>query len=119
MDVLDYNEQVIQYITLPNILLNTVLQVHASTDEQPEDASSDKEEAPESDKDDEDEDEDDEEKDGFIGESVTCDAEAELPTEHIPDMLQRISQRTRAFVGDWSGLPVSFMDISSGCKSNI
>lgn len=105
VDVLDYNEQVIQYITLPNILLNTVLQVHASTDEQPEDASSDKEEAPESDKDDEDEDEDDEEKDGFIGESVTCDAEAELPTEHIPDMLQRISQRTRAFVGDWSGLP--------------
>lgn len=114
MDVLDYNEQVIQYITLPNILLNTVLQVHASTDEQqPEDeeASTEKEKAPENEKENEDEDEEndeDDEKDGIIGENVTCDAEAELPTEHVPDMLQRISQRTRAFVGDWSGLPVGY-----------
>ncbi|KAI7885587.1 hypothetical protein K492DRAFT_123659 [Lichtheimia hyalospora FSU 10163] len=123
VDVLDYNEQVIQYITLPNILLNTVLQVHTSTDEQPEDASTEKEKASDKDEkendDDQENDDDDEEKDQIIGESVTCDAEAELPSEHAPDMLQRISQRTRAFVGDWSGLPVSHRLAIANCKYDM
>jgi protein-histidine N-methyltransferase len=55
------------------------------------------------------EDEEDEGEEKRIEEDVdTCDAEAEISSENIPTMLQQLSSRTRAFVGDWSSLPVSF-----------
>lgn len=99
----DYNDQVIRYITIPNILLNTVLTVQepsSSVEEVVEEESSSEEEDSEEEEDDEDE--------KRIEEDVnTCDAEAEIPSEKIPVMLKLVSERTRAFVGDWSSLPVS------------
>lgn len=56
------------------------------------------------------EDEEDDEDDKRIEEDVnTCDAEAEIPAEKVPTMLQLVSERTRAFVGDWSTLPVKIL----------
>lgn len=106
VDVQDYNEQVIRFITIPNILLNTVLTVQeplsADTEEETKEEQSEEEE-----EDTEDEEDDEDEK--RIEEDVdTCDAEAEIPSEKIPDMLKLVNERTRAFVGDWSSLPVSF-----------
>lgn len=110
VDVQDYNEQVIKYITIPNILLNTLLTVQDATqppelsEENDQESSSDEERGAEHG--DYHEEEEDEEKDRIIGESATCDAEAELPEEQVPEMLRQLALRTRAFVGDWSGLPV-------------
>lgn len=56
---------------------------------------------------DEEEEEDDEEGKRIEEDVDTCDAEAEIAGENIPTMLQQLSSRTRAFVGDWSSLPVS------------
>lgn len=103
VDVQDYNDQVIRYITIPNILLNTVLTVqepsaNTTTEEVKEEESSEEEEDSEDEEDDEDEKRIEEDAD-------TCDAEAEIPTEKIPTMLKLVSERTRAFVGDWSSLP--------------
>ncbi|KAG0177797.1 hypothetical protein DFQ29_004329 [Apophysomyces sp. BC1021] len=109
VDVQDYNEQVIRYITVPNILLNTVLSIQ-DTPKLDEQAKSEEEDT-ESDE----EEEDEEEKDQIIGESVTCDAEAELPAAKIPEMLKCVSQRTKAFTGDWSGLP----DVLQGDKYDM
>lgn len=62
----------------------------------------------EGDSEDDEEDEEDDEEGKRIEEDVdTCDAEAEISSENIPTMLQQLSSRTRAFVGDWSSLPVS------------
>ena len=109
----DYNDQVIQYITIPNILLNTVLTIQepsGANGEPSDEKNEEEEEESESSDDDEDNEEgEDDEKDQIIGESVTCDAEAELPSDKVPEMLERVSERTRAFVGDWSGLPVSIL----------
>ena len=67
------------------------------------------EEQEDSDSEDDSEDEEDEDEEKRIEEDVdTCDAEAEILSENIPTMLQQLSSRTRAFVGDWSSLPVSF-----------
>lgn len=99
VDVQDYNEQVIQYITIPNILLNTVLSVHDPSKSQPERVEEDEESS---------EEEEEEEKDQIIGENVTSDVEAELVPEDVPEMLRRVGLRSKAFVGDWSGLPVRF-----------
>ncbi|KAF7722253.1 hypothetical protein EC973_003503 [Apophysomyces ossiformis] len=104
VDVQDYNEQVIRYITIPNILLNTILTVQEPTKLGEVEKNEELNSEPESDSDD-DETEDGEEKDQIIGESVTCDAEAELPADQVPEMLKRVRQRTQAFTGDWSGLP--------------
>jgi protein-histidine N-methyltransferase len=105
VDVQDYNDQVIRYITIPNILLNTVLTVqepssNITTDEVKEDEESSEEEDSENE-------EDDEEEKRIEEDADTCDAEAEISTEKIPTMLKMVSERTRAFVGDWSTLPVS------------
>lgn len=61
----------------------------------------------EDDSEDDEEDEDDEEEKRIEEDVDTCDAEAEIASENIPTMLQQLSSRTRAFVGDWSSLPVS------------
>ncbi|KAI9322158.1 hypothetical protein BX666DRAFT_2022669 [Dichotomocladium elegans] len=108
VDVQDYNEQVIQYITIPNILLNTVLDVQKSGEENLNDEGPEEPENNEEEKEQNgpvEEEEEDDVKDEIIGESVTCDAEAELPAELVPTMLERISQRSKAYYGDWTGLP--------------
>lgn len=110
VDVQDYNDQVIRYITIPNILLNTVLTVQENSGTTSSgDQIETNEYSEDEDEDDEDEDEDEEDEDEKrIEEDVdTCDAEAEITTEKIPDMLNQIQSRTRAFVGDWSSLAVS------------
>ncbi|KAI9256580.1 hypothetical protein BDA99DRAFT_516823 [Phascolomyces articulosus] len=107
VDVQDYNDQVIRYITIPNILLNTVLTIQepSANDTEPSEEKEQEEEESESSDDEDNEEGEDGEKDQIIGESATCDAEAELPADKLPEMLQRVTERTRAFVGDWSGLP--------------
>lgn len=106
VDVQDYNDQVIRYITIPNILLNTVLTIQENSTSTVEAEQTEKDEELQDSEDSEDEDEDEDEK--RIEEDVdTCDAEAEIITEKIPDMLKQVQSRTRAFVGDWSSLPVS------------
>lgn len=105
VDIQDYNEQVIRYVSIPNILLNSVLNVQepaVTNEEEPQlDTSSESEEE-------EEEEEEGEEDEKRIEEDpVTCDAEAEIATEQIPTMLQQVNARTRAFFGDWSTLPVS------------
>ncbi|ORY93431.1 hypothetical protein BCR43DRAFT_496925 [Syncephalastrum racemosum] len=104
VDVQDYNEHVIRYITIPNILLNTVLQ---PTESSAEDQAKDQEEREESSSssDEDEDDEEDDEKDRILGETASWDVEAELPADQVPTMLQKVASRSRAFVGDWSGLP--------------
>ncbi|KAI8367615.1 uncharacterized protein BYT42DRAFT_504172 [Radiomyces spectabilis] len=105
VDVQDYNEEAIRYITIPNILLNTVLSVQDSTSTDLVEDTGDMEDSESSSEEEEDEDEAPEEKDQIIGESSECDVEAEINSEKVPEMLARVSERTRAFVGDWSNLP--------------
>lgn len=70
-----------------------------------------KEEEEESSEEEDSEDEEDDEEEKRIEEDAdTCDAEAEISAEKIPTMLKMVSERTRAFVGDWSSLPVSTCD---------
>ncbi|RCI00075.1 hypothetical protein CU097_014580 [Rhizopus azygosporus] len=101
VDIQDYNEQVIRYVSVPNILLNCVLNVQENTavnnEEQEKESSSESEE--------EDDDEDDDEEKRIEEDPVTCDAEAEIVADQVPAMLQQVSARTRAFFGDWSTLP--------------
>lgn len=103
VDVQDYNEQVIRFITIPNILLNTVLTVQEPsknhTTEETLEESSDDEEG-------EEEEEDDEENKRIEEDEVTCDVEAEISSENVPEILKRTQARTRAFFGDWGSLPV-------------
>ncbi|KAI7891897.1 uncharacterized protein EV154DRAFT_419709 [Mucor mucedo] len=102
VDVQDYNDQVIRYITIPNILLNTVLTVQepsSNVEEVVEEESSSSEEE------DSEEEEDDEDEKRIEEDVNTCDVEAEIPSDKIPAMLKLVSERTRAFVGDWSSLP--------------
>ncbi|KAI7905532.1 uncharacterized protein BX663DRAFT_500055 [Cokeromyces recurvatus] len=101
VDVQDYNSQVIRYITIPNILLNTVLSVQEPTINNEE-----MEEEDDDEDDNENNVEEEEEEDKRIEEDpITCDAEAEIQPEKIPTMLKQVHSRTRAFVGDWSSLP--------------
>lgn len=103
VDLQDYNEHVIRYITIPNILLNTVLQ---PTENPAEDQEKDQEGQDEpSSSDEEDDDDEDDVKDRILGETASWDVEAELPADQVPTMLQKVANRSRAFVGDWSGLP--------------
>ncbi|KAI9336256.1 hypothetical protein BD770DRAFT_401785 [Pilaira anomala] len=105
VDVQDYNDQVIRYITIPNILLNTVLTVEEPSSKVVEEEIQEESSSEEEEDDEEDEDEDDDE-DKRIEEDVdTCDVEAQISAETIPTMLKLVSERTRAFVGDWSTLP--------------
>jgi protein-histidine N-methyltransferase len=103
VDIQDYNEQVIRYVSVPNILLNCVLNVQESptvnNEEQEKESSSESEEE-------EDDDDDDDEEKRIEEDPVTCDAEAEIIADQAPAMLQQVSARTRAFFGDWSTLPV-------------
>lgn len=114
VDVQDYNDQVIRLITLPNILLNTILSPQEPTaalangDLVDEPSSSDDDDDDNNNNDDDgtkDGEEDEEEKDQVMEDPVTCDAEAEIPADKVPDMLQQLQQRTKAFIGDWEGLP--------------
>ncbi|KAL0094975.1 hypothetical protein J3Q64DRAFT_1716729 [Phycomyces blakesleeanus] len=110
VDVQDYNEQVIRCITIPNILLNTILTIQdpstaINDNKEEENEESSESEDDENEGEDEEEEEEDEEEDRIIGDSNTCDAEADIPAEQAPDMLRRLSERTKAFIGDWSGLP--------------
>ncbi|KAI8884379.1 hypothetical protein K501DRAFT_182357 [Backusella circina FSU 941] len=101
VDVQDYNDQVLRYITIPNILLNTVLTVEDPTTNNLPDNEKDEDESEDDDVEEEDEEEEEEEE--II--EHTCDGEAEIPTDKISDILGMVSKRTRAFMGDWSSLP--------------
>ncbi|KAI8061701.1 hypothetical protein BC940DRAFT_245031 [Gongronella butleri] len=126
VDVQDYNDQVIGLITVPNILLNTILTPAAPTTDANE--SKDGHEATETkqkatlatdtngagkkedddEKEQEDDDDDDEEEevcDTIDDGAPVCDAEAEIPQDKQRDMLALVAQRSRAFYGDWQGLP--------------
>ncbi|KAI8984383.1 hypothetical protein BDF20DRAFT_905323 [Mycotypha africana] len=109
VDVQDYNEQVIRYITIPNILLNTVLNVqqpgsdNTTTVQEKEDESNNDNLNSESEE--EEDDEDDDEDKQIEEEAITCDAEAEILPEDIPQMLNRVCLRTKAYFGDWGSLP--------------
>ncbi|KAI8982553.1 hypothetical protein BDB01DRAFT_723549 [Pilobolus umbonatus] len=106
VDVQDYNEQVIRFITIPNILLNTVLTVYNNSENahDSDEKIVESEESEESEEEEEEEDDEDDEK-RIPEDPNTCDAEAELPLEKMNDMLKQVQSRTRAFVGDWSSLP--------------
>lgn len=107
VDVQDYNEQVIRFITIPNILLNTVLTVQEpSKNNATEEKSEESSESEDDEEEDEDEEDDDEEDKRIEEDEVTCDVEAEISNENIPEILKRTQARTRAFFGDWGSLPV-------------
>ncbi|CAO3669027.1 unnamed protein product [Rhizopus stolonifer] len=101
VDIQDYNEQVIRYVSIPNILLNSVLNVQESVTT----IQQEKEESSSESEDEEDDEEDDDDEKRIEEDPVTCDAEAEISTEQAPTMLKQVSDRTRAFFGDWSTLP--------------
>lgn len=114
VDFQDYNEQVLQYITIPNIILNTVVapsEASAEDEEQPEIEQSDStqdndnilEQTGQDDEDDDDEDEphaDEEEMD-------SADAELEISETQAPDILSKLSQRSQCYFGEWQSLTVS------------
>lgn len=84
--------------------MNTVLTVQEPSNNVEEEIN--EEESSEEEEEDSEEEEDDEDEKRIEEDVNTCDAEAEIPSEKIPDMLKLVSERTRAFVGDWSSLPV-------------
>ncbi|KAI8387011.1 hypothetical protein BD560DRAFT_321399 [Blakeslea trispora] len=105
VDVQDYNEQVIRFITIPNILLNTVLTVQdPAVSTEPSEPIEEEESSEDEDEEEEEEEDDDDEK-RIEEDPITCDAEAEIASERVPEMLSQVNARTRAFFGDWSTLP--------------
>jgi protein-histidine N-methyltransferase len=113
VDFQDYNEQVLQYITIPNIILNTVVapsdtsaedtEPEVETSGQPEDNINDSEEE----EDDEDEPQADEE------ELDSADAELEISDTQAPEILSKLSQRSQCYFGEWQSLTVSIIPINN------
>ncbi|KAF9911362.1 Histidine protein methyltransferase 1 [Linnemannia zychae] len=122
VDLQDYNDQVLKFVTLPNVLLNT----HVRPDQQPEQTEDDDEEeeekpAPKEPKsptadgqeaDDESEDaDDDEEEEDPEQEKNPEDGDFENVELDLPDsdadrlaLMQKVEAQSRFFLGDWSGL---------------
>ncbi|KAI9284216.1 hypothetical protein BC943DRAFT_343669 [Umbelopsis sp. AD052] len=106
VDFQDYNEQVLQYITIPNIILNTVVAPsEASAEEEPEIEQSglpqDNANVPEEDSQD---DEDEEEPHADEEEMDSADAELEISETQAPDILNKLSQRSQCYFGEWQSL---------------
>ncbi|KAF9136121.1 Histidine protein methyltransferase 1 [Mortierella sp. 14UC] len=121
VDLQDYNDQVLKFVTLPNVLLNT----HVRPDQQPEQTEDDDEEeekpAPKEPKapvadgqeaDDESEEADDEEEEEDPEpEKNPEDGDFENVELDLPDsdadrlaLMQKVEAQSRFFLGDWSGL---------------
>lgn len=132
VDFQDYNEQVLQFITIPNIILNTVvaptqpeIEAEAEAEAEPEaepeaetkaetaadqDAQEPEIEAEAEDDADNDEDEDDDEPHADEEELDHADAELEIPEHQVVDILSKVSQKSQCFMGEWQSLPVSSRD---------
>ncbi|ORX55620.1 hypothetical protein DM01DRAFT_1285960 [Hesseltinella vesiculosa] len=112
VDVQDYNSQVLHLITVPNILLNTILTPSAP---QPDNATAeDIEDQPVTTNGTEQQDEsgaqadeadDEEEVVDVMDDGTTCDAEADIPLDKADEMLTCVAQRSKAYFGDWESLP--------------
>lgn len=109
VDLQDYNDQVLQLVTLPNILLNTCLR----PDQQPaRDEVEEEEEEEEDNKEEKDPDDDDEdEEDADVQETDPADGdfrgvEIDLPDTATGklDLVKSVETHTKLFMGDWSGL---------------
>ncbi|GAB5589891.1 hypothetical protein Unana1_04791 [Umbelopsis nana] len=125
VDFQDYNEQVLQFITIPNIILNTVVtptqpEIEAEAEAEPEaepeaetkaettadqDAQEPEIEAEAEDDADNDEDEDDDEPHADEEELDHADAELEIPEHQVVDILSKVSQKSQCFMGEWQSLP--------------
>lgn len=115
VDFQDYNEQVLQYITIPNIILNTVVAPTSSDQVSAENATTN-EAADDADQEDEgydDDDEEDDEEEHVPDEEPTdvdtADAELEIAEGQAGPMLEKIRQRTQCYLGEWKTLPVSIL----------
>jgi protein-histidine N-methyltransferase len=113
VDFQDYNDQVLKFVTLPNVLLNT----HVRPDQQPQDEEEEEEvqEKPEPKEPrgegDEGEEEDDEEEEDPEPEKNPDDGDFDNIELDLPDsdeerlaLMKKVEAQSRFFLGDWSGL---------------
>ncbi|KAK3834493.1 MAG: hypothetical protein J3R72DRAFT_372270, partial [Linnemannia gamsii] len=117
VDLQDYNDQVLKFVTLPNVLLNT----HVRPDQQPERTEDDDEEEEEEkpapkepatdgeqadDEDDEEEEEEDAEPEKNPEDGDFDNIELDLPDsdEDRLALMKKVEAQSRFFLGDWSGL---------------
>ncbi|KAG9068951.1 Histidine protein methyltransferase 1 [Linnemannia hyalina] len=113
VDLQDYNDQVLKFVTIPNVLLNT----HVRPDQQPQDEEEEeeKEEKPESKEPraegEEGEDDDDEEEEDAEPEKNPDDGDFDNIELDLPDsdedrlaLMKKVEAQSRFFLGDWSGL---------------
>ncbi|KAF9923544.1 Histidine protein methyltransferase 1 [Linnemannia zychae] len=124
VDFQDYNDQVLKFVTLPNVLLNT----HVRPDQQPEQSEDDEEEEEEpqpkepktnaDDNNDEEEDDEEEEEDPEP-ERNPADGDFDNIELDLPDsdedrlaLMKKVEAQSRFFLGDWSGL-VDLLDFKS------
>jgi protein-histidine N-methyltransferase len=114
VDFQDYNEQVLQFITIPNIILNTVVAPTNATEAGQEEAIQTEGEArTEEEVDQEEANEDEDEEDDYEDEPEAdeeeldhADAELEISEQQAPDILKKVSNRSQCFMGEWQSLPV-------------
>ncbi|KAG0284330.1 hypothetical protein BGZ96_011291 [Linnemannia gamsii] len=114
VDLQDYNDQVLKFVTLTNVLLNT----HVRPDQQPQDEEEEQEEEqetpepkePRAEGEDE-EDEDDEEEEDAEPEKNPDDGDFDNIELDLPDsdedrlaLMKKVEAQSRFFLGDWSGL---------------
>jgi protein-histidine N-methyltransferase len=110
VDFQDYNDQVLQYITIPNIILNTVVAPTSADEVQVEDTAAEVDDTTEQEDEGYDDEEDDEDEDVPDQEPTdvdTADAELEISEGQAGPMLEKIVQRTQCYLGEWKTLPVS------------
>ncbi|KAF9134420.1 hypothetical protein BGX30_011937 [Mortierella sp. GBA39] len=112
VDLQDYNDQVLKFVTLPNVLLNT----HVRPDQQPQDEEEEEEneEKPESKEpraegeegEDDDEEEEDAEPEKNPDDGDFDNIELDLPDsdEDRLALMKKVEAQSRFFLGDWSGL---------------
>ncbi|KAF9294152.1 hypothetical protein BGZ88_004328 [Linnemannia elongata] len=114
VDLQDYNDQVLKFVTLPNVLLNT----HVRPDQQPQDEEEEEEEEEEKPEPkepraegEEGEDDDDEEEEDAEPEKNPADGDFDNIELDLPDsdedrlaLMKKVEAQSRFFLGDWSGL---------------
>ncbi|OAQ26128.1 hypothetical protein K457DRAFT_34775 [Linnemannia elongata AG-77] len=113
VDLQDYNDQVLKFVTLPNVLLNT----HVRPDQQPQDEEEEEEEEEKPEpkepraEGEEGEDDDDEEEEDAEPEKNPADGDFDNIELDLPDsdedrlaLMKKVEAQSRFFLGDWSGL---------------
>ncbi|KAF9146972.1 Histidine protein methyltransferase 1 [Linnemannia schmuckeri] len=115
VDLQDYNDQVLKFVTLPNVLLNT----HVRPDQQPQDEEEEEEEEEKPEpkepraegeegegEEDEDEEEEDPEPEKNPADGDFDNVELDLPDsdEDRLALMKKVEAQSRFFLGDWSGL---------------